>query len=158
MSKRQYLHRHAPYSKITDYIYIGTNECCQKKGIIKELLKEGIEADISLEEIRIDAPFGVKYYLWLPVKDHTAPNPLQFKIGVSIIDQLVKEKKKVYIHCEKGHGRAPTLMVGYLIIKEIELKEAIEFLKSKRSGVYIHPEQLNALKNFQKSIKKNKMK
>lgn len=154
MAKRFFSHQHTPYSKITDYIYIGTNECCQKKGIIKTLLKEGIKADISLEKTRIDAPFGVKYYLWLPVKDHTALNPLQFKIGVSVIEQLVREKKKVYIHCAKGHGRAPTLVVGYLIIKGMALKEAIEFLKSKRSGVYIRPKQLNALKNFQKSIKK----
>lgn len=145
-----YQHKHAEYSKITDCIYIGTNRCCQKKMFIKELLKEGIEADISLEEIRIDAPFGVKYYLWLPVKDHTAPTPLQFKIGVITIDQLVKAKKKVYIHCEKGHGRAPTLVAAYLMAQGVELDEAIDFLRSKRPGVYIHPKQRSALKKLKK--------
>lgn len=143
-----YKHKHAPYSKITDYIYIGTNECCQKKGFIKELLKEGIEADISLEEIRIDVPFGVEYYLWLPVKDHTAPTPLQFNIGIAVISQLVEAKKKIYIHCEKGHGRAPTLVAAYFITQGMRVEEAIDFIKSKRPGIYLHQKQRSALKRF----------
>lgn len=145
-------HKHTSWSKITDYIYIGTNQCCLKKRFAEELLKKGIEADISLEEIRIDAPFGVKYYLWLPIKDHTAPTILQFKIGVSMIDCLVKDRKKVFIHCEKGHGRAPTLVSAYLMTQGMGLEEAVKFLKSKRSGVYIHPKQRSALKRFKKSL------
>lgn len=141
-------HHHTEYSKITDYIYIGTNECCQKKLFAEKLLKEGIKADISLEERRIDAPFGVKYYLWLPVKDHTALTALQFRIGIAVISQLIEAKKKIYIHCEKGHGRAPTLVAAYLMTQGMKLREAIDFLKSKRPGVYIHPKQRSALKNF----------
>ena len=144
-------HKHTQYSKITNYIYIGTNQCCQKH-FAKELLKKGIEADISLEEKRLDTPFGVKYYLWLPVKDHTSPSPLQYKIGVEMIQQLVQAKKKVYIHCEKGHGRAPTLVAAYLMTQGTELEETIDFLKSKRPGAYIHPKQRSALKRFNKSL------
>ncbi len=141
-------HLHAPYSKITDYIYIGTNQCCLQKHFVKELLKKGIKADISLEEKRIDTPFGVKYYLWLPVKDHTSLDNLQFKIGVAMMDKLIKAKKKVYIHCEKGHGRAPTLVAAYLITQGMKLEKTIDFLKSKRKGVYIHPKQMTALKRL----------
>lgn len=61
------------HSKITKYIYIGTNMCCQQTYFNKNLLKKGIKADISLEEVKIDQPFGVKFYLWLPTKDHKAP-------------------------------------------------------------------------------------
>lgn len=50
------------YSKITDYIYIGSNKCCKGR-FVKGLLKEGIRADISLERKKIDSPFGVKFYL-----------------------------------------------------------------------------------------------
>ena len=146
----RFQHKHVPYSEITDYIYIGTNECCLKEKFIKKLLKKGIKADISLEEKKIDAPFGVKYYLWLPVKDHTAPSPLQFKIGVSTIDQLVKAKTKVYIHCENGHGRAPTLAAAYLISRGMKPREAIDFLKSKRPRIHLYPSQLKALKKFRK--------
>lgn len=149
----RFSHKHSEYSKITDYIYIGTNQCCLRKHFAKELLREGIEADISLEERRIDAPFGVKYYLWLPVRNHTPPNPLQFKIGVATIDCLIKAKKKIYLHCEKGHGRAPTLAIAYLASQGMKFEEAIKLLKSKRPGVYIHPKQMAALKKFKRSLK-----
>lgn len=148
----RFQHKHVPYSKITDYIYIGTNECCLRKKFIKKLLKEGVKADISLEDKRIDAPFGVKYYLWLPVKDHTSPSLLQFKIGVSMIDRLVRAKTKVYIHCENGHGRAPTLAAAYLIGQGMKIKEAIDFLKSKRPRIHLYSSQLEALKKFRKVV------
>lgn len=112
----------------------------------------GIKADISLEERRIDAPFGVKYYLWLPVKDHMAPAPSQFKVGAAMIGELVKAKKKIYIHCKNGHGRAPTLVAAYLITQKMRLEETIDFLKLKRPGTNIRPGQLRALKKFRKSL------
>ena len=59
------------YSQITPYIFVGTNMCCTVH-LDKSLMKKGIRADISLEEERIDAPFGANYYFWLPTKDHTA--------------------------------------------------------------------------------------
>jgi protein-tyrosine phosphatase len=151
MKKQQ---KNIPYSKITNYIYLGTNECCQKKHFIEELLKEGIEADISLEEKRIDTPFGVKYYLWLPVKEHSAPTLLQLKIGVETIEQLVKAKKKVYVHCQNGNSRSPTLVAAYLMKKGMSLEETIKFLKSKRSSVHLHPKQRSTLKKFEKLLKK----
>jgi len=44
------------YQHVTDGIYIGSNQCCHMH-FDSELLKKGIEADISLEEVRMDAPF-----------------------------------------------------------------------------------------------------
>lgn len=73
---------------------------------------------------------------------------MQFRIGVAMIDYLVKVKKKIYIHCEKGHGRASTLAVAYLIAQGMKLEEGINFLKSKRPGIYIQPKQRSALKRF----------
>jgi len=140
-------HKHTEYSKINRYIYIGTNFCC-KKHFDKNLLKRGISTDISLEEIKIDTPLGVKCYLWLPVKDHTPPTLYQFLVGVSCIDNAVKTKNKVYVHCKNGHGRAPTLVAAYLLTQGMSVEEALGFLKSKREGVHIRPAQLNALKKF----------
>ena len=54
-------HRLTEYSKITRFIYIGTNQCCLVH-FKKTLLKEGIRADLSLEDIRVDAPIGVDYF------------------------------------------------------------------------------------------------
>jgi len=146
-------HKHTEYSQINRHIYIGTNFCCQTH-FDKTLLNKGIATDISLEETRMDTPFGVKCYLWLPVKDHHAPTMYQFSMGVACIDIVVKNKEKVYVHCKNGHGRAPTLVAAYLITQGMSVEKAVEFLKSKRAGIDIRPAQRNALIRFRKSQRK----
>jgi protein-tyrosine phosphatase len=117
------------------------------------LKKEGVTADISLEQDRIDQPFGVDFYLWLPVQDHQAPIMDQLEVGVAMIEKLVSLKRKVYIHCKNGHGRAPTLVAAYLI-KNLgkSLEGAERFLKEKRVGVHLSADQATALKNYSKSL------
>ncbi len=109
--------KHVPleYSKITDLIYLGTNQCCQPH-FEKSLLKKGIRADISLEKEKLDQPYGIDYFLWLPVTDGTAPTQEQLLIGAKAIKNFVDNKIKMYVHCKRGHGRSPTLVAAYFIL------------------------------------------
>ncbi len=140
------------YSYITDSIYIGTNQCCQID-FDDMLVKEGITYDISLEKERIDAPYGVTSYVWIPVEDHQAPTQEQLEFGVYVLEKIVSLGKKAYIHCKNGHGRAPTLVAAYLVKNGKTVEEAVAFIKSKRS--VIHPEdvQMEALEEFLKNIR-----
>ena len=141
------------FNYITDGIYIGNNKCC--KGRFDEYLrKEEIEADISLEEIRLDEPFGVQFYVWIPIKNHTPPSQEQFDFGVSILEKLVAMKKRVYIHCKNGHGRASTLVSAYLIKQGKEVDEAIAFIKAKRPSIHLADSQKMALEIYSKRINK----
>lgn len=135
------------YNYITDGIYIGTNQCCQTH-FDEELKKLGITSDISLEEERLDAPFGVDFYVWIPVKNHTSPAPNQLEFGVLTLEKLVAMGKKVYVHCKNGHGRAPTLVAAYLIRKGKSPEEAEAFIKSKRPTMHLEEVQREALKSF----------
>ncbi len=135
------------YNRITNYIYIGSNQCCELH-FKKELLKKGVKADVSLEKEKLDAPFGVDYFLWLPTKDHTAPLQKQLKAGVDFIDSLIKNKVKVYVHCQRGHSRAPTLVAAYLIRKGKTVKQAIGYIKKKRPVIHLNKKQVDALKKF----------
>jgi len=101
------------YDEITPQLFLGTTMCCQLH-FEKELLEKGITIDISMQEEHIDAPFGVEMFSWIPVKNNTAPTQDQLRLGVSIIDNLVKEGKKAYVHCRFGHGRGPTMIAAYL--------------------------------------------
>lgn len=139
------------YSYIDDGIYIGTNQCCQMH-FDQDLIKNGVTADISLEEARVDQPFGVESYLWLPVKDHAAPSQDQLKLGVAALTKFVEIKKKVYVHCKNGHGRAPTLVAAYLVSKGMSAEDAELFVKSKRPSTHLQDSQREALKIFAKSI------
>jgi len=142
------------YNYITDGIYIGTNQCCQIH-FDEKLKVEGITADISLEEDRLDAPFGVDFYVWIPVKNHTVPKRDQLEFGVSVLEKLVAMGKKVYVHCKNGHGRAPTLVAAYLIRKAKNAEEAEAFLKSKRPSMHLDDIQREALQEFVKSSKQS---
>lgn len=135
------------YSYIIDGIYIGTNQCCQTH-FDEELKKLGITADISLEEDRLDAPFGVEFYVWIPVKNHAAPASDQLEFGVSVLEKIVSMRKKVYVHCKNGHGRAPTLVAAYLVKNGKTSEEAEAFVKTKRPSVHLEEIQREALKTF----------
>ncbi len=144
-------HEKLEYNEITSNIYIGTNMCCQTH-FEEELLKKGLSADISLEEDRLDAPFGVKYYLWLPTKDQAPPTQEQLKIGVRNIDEMINLGKKIYVHCKNGHGRAPTLVAAYFISKGAGVEEAIQKIKEKRPSVHLQESQIEALREYKKSF------
>ena len=137
------------YDYIDDGIYIGTNQCCETH-FNEELLSKGVTGDMSLEKKRIDAPFGADYYIWIPIKNHTAPTQEQLLFGVSTLDQLISMGKKVYVHCQFGHGRAPTMVAAYYIKKGKTVDEAIEFIKSKRPSIHIEDVQRKALEEFSK--------
>ncbi len=137
------------YNYITKGVYIGTNQCCLTH-FDENLRNEGIEADISLEEERVDTPFGVKFYVWIPIQNHTAPTREQLNFGVSVLEQLVTMKKKTYVHCQNGHGRAPTVVAAYLIKKGKSVDEAIEFIKAKRPTMHLEEIQKEALVEFSK--------
>ncbi len=55
--------KHMPfeYDQVTEHIYVGTNQCCIVH-FDESLLEAGIRADISLEQERLDTPFGVDFF------------------------------------------------------------------------------------------------
>lgn len=116
----------------------------------KKLMDKGITADVSLEEKRVDAPFGVKSYLWLPTKDHYPPTQNQLQIAAEHIGHLIDTGNKVYVHCKNGHGRAPTLVAAYYIHRGMEVKEAMKKIKTKRKSTHINERQQRALTRFYK--------
>lgn len=142
-------HKGTDFSKITAEIYIGTNFCCQVH-FDKKLLKLGITTDISLEDAKVDTPFGVSTYLWLPVKDHYAPTLYQLQMGADVIENAVQNKQKIYVHCKNGHGRAPSLVIGYFIHKGMSMENAISLVKKGRPEIHLEKNQLTALKKFEK--------
>ena len=138
------------YNYIIDGIYIGTNQCCQTH-FDEKLQKEGITADVSLEEKKVDTPIGVDFYTWIPIKNHTAPSQDQLKFGVATLKELVKQKKKIYVHCQNGHGRAPTVVAAYLINQGKSVDEALELIKNKRPTIHLEKVQKEALEKYIKN-------
>lgn len=138
------------YNEITDGIYVGTNQCCAA-GLSEVLKKEEVSADISLEDVRIDQPFGVAMYVWLPTRDKTPPSHDQLSLGVGALEEMVRQKRKVYVHCKNGHGRAPTLVAAYVITHGKTPEEAVAFIKEKRPSIHLEKSQVEMLAVFHNS-------
>ncbi len=151
--------KHGPdileYSEIVNGIFIGTNQCCQID-FDKRLLSRGITADISLEKTRLDAPFGIEYYLWIPVADHFLPSQKQFDVGVEFLKDMVARKVKIYVHCEHGHGRAPALVAAYLVLRGMSSREALAFIKKRRPAIHPNKRQIAGVSWFEKRWKKGR--
>lgn len=154
--KRVYIShpKHIPfeYDQITEQIYLGTNQCCQTH-FEESLLEIGIRADISLERERVDSPFGVDFFLWLPVPDYEPPSQEQLLIGARTIKNLVDGNIKMYVHCKRGHGRSPALVAAYFILEGLSANQALRRIRDKRK-IHLRRTQTKALKVFEEAVSK----
>lgn len=140
------------YSTITDNIYIGSDLCkgnsCPVHGPEFESLGILVELNLSAERKEIP-PDGIDIYSWIPVADGYAPTQEQLDIGTAIMDEAVKQGKKVYVHCTNGHGRSPTMAAAYFIkYQGKSVDEATEAIKVKRPEIHIEDTQKEALNKF----------
>jgi len=142
------------YSKIIDFIYLGSDFCCGRncKDHAQEFGKLGVKVELVLtEEEKEIPPDDLDLYAWIPVKDKTAPTNDQFDLGTSIINQAVVNEKIIYIHCMNGHGRSPTMLASYFIkFKKMTANEAMKRVIEKRSEVHFEEAQSQALKEYEK--------
>ena len=74
-------------------------------------------------------------------------------IGAKAIKTLIDNKIKVYVHCQRGHGRSPTLVAAYFILQGMSAEEAIKKIRNKRN-IHLTKTQIKSLKIFDKKNKK----
>jgi len=138
------------FDHIIDGIYIGNNMCCNM-GLSQKLKAEGISVDISVDDEKIDQPFGVDAFLWIPAEDGLTPSNDIMKLAVSSLDQFVQNDRKVYVHCQKGHGRSASIVMAYLLHKRYSFDEAFTIVKTARDDIHLNSTQVEILKNLYKS-------
>ena len=140
------------YDEILPGLYVGTNVCC-KTHFDEELLKMNIQADMSIEGEKIDMPYGAQFFVWIPVKDHHAPSQQQLRFGVAALEEWMEMGVNIYLHCQNGHGRAPTFAAAYVMLaKGMTADEAIAFVKSKRPDAHLDDVQVDALVEFSSTL------
>ena len=144
----EHMHTKMSYNRISEQIYAGNNLCCQTH-FEEELLSKGITADISLEEERLDNPHGVDYFFWFPWKEDTAPKRELIDLAMKVLDDIVEQKVKVYIHCKNGHGRTTTFLASYFIYKKkVSADEALDMVFEKRPSGHLNDKQKEFLLEY----------
>lgn len=142
------------YSQITEKIILGSDLC--KGGVClihgEEFKRMGITVEINLSaENNEMPPKDIESYTWLPVVDGHAPSQEQLDLGSSVVNEAVRNKKIIFIHCKNGHGRSPTLVAAYLIrFSNMALADAEALIKKKRPEIHIEDIQHKALSEFEK--------
>ncbi len=146
------------YSQITDQIFIGSNLCVGPHCPVhcEYFKKMGITGEVNLEMERDENPSPcVEAYLWLPVLDNTAPSYNQLELGTSVMNEIIKTGGKVYVHCQKGHGRSPTLVCAYLVkYGGMSSAGAMAFVWERRREIHLEEVQVQALREYEENMGK----
>lgn len=92
-----------------------------------------------------DAPL---HYLHLPTIDNTAPTLEHLASGVEFIQRELAKGGKVYIHCQEGLGRGPTMAAAYLVSEGLSPDEAWMKIRTVRPFIRPNKAQRNRLVEF----------
>jgi hypothetical protein len=116
------------------------------------LWKSGIQAVLDLRQEAHDDPEVIrKYsldYLKIGVPDRGTPSAEDALHALEWIEEQLRNKKKIFIHCNLGRGRAPLLACIYLISQGMNVENAINLVKGVRSYTYFNSDQLKCLYGF----------
>ncbi|HLC14881.1 MAG TPA: dual specificity protein phosphatase family protein [Thermodesulfovibrionia bacterium] len=125
------------YTEVIDRLYVGSCPLVPKD--IKELKKMGITAVMNLQTDadmlywRIDWDKMTRTYEKSDIKVYRYPiRDEKLEEGISLLDSILAEEHKVYLHCNAGLNRSPTMAVGYLVKKmRISRHDAARLIMSR---------------------------
>jgi hypothetical protein len=139
------------YHKIMEGVYVGPQH--GKLGH-RRLAAAGVTASLNMRTGYSDVDNGVGFgeYLQLPTTDGTPPSLEQLREGAEFIRRVVAGGGSVYIHCQTGLGRGPTMAAAYLISEGRSLEEACEMIRTVRPFTDIRPGQLERLQEFERAM------
>ncbi len=93
-------------------------------------------------------------YLHVPTEDLMAPDLEKIDSAVDYIDERIKNKEPVMVHCAAGIGRTGTILASYLIkYQKMTAKDAIEKIRNERPGSVQSDAQEMAVSMYEKYLK-----
>jgi protein-tyrosine phosphatase len=134
--------------QITSHLFLGSQYNLVG---LKKLKALGVTAIVNMRihNIYTEASHeGIKY-LHFPTVDNTPP-PLEVLIkGADFIDNEIKHKGIVYVHCRQGLGRGPTMAMAYLIKLGLTYHDAYNQIRRVRKFINPRPGQIRRLKELE---------
>lgn len=119
------------WSEITPQLHVGG----QYLGRGWRLLEQrGVTGVVNMRSEFDDRAAGIApaRYLYLPTIDNRAPTFAHLQAGVAFIENELAAGGRVYIHCEAGVGRAPTMAAAFLTSRGATPTEAWSLIRSQR--------------------------
>jgi atypical dual specificity phosphatase len=122
---------------------------------INWIRKKGIKSIVTMTEDGLPDSWvqGIEY-LHVPTEDLSAPDIDKIDAAVSFIDEKIRNKEPVMVHCAAGIGRTGTILACYLIkYHSMTAKEAIEKVREERPGSIQSESQEIAVSTYEKFLK-----
>lgn len=118
------------------------------------VVKQGVKSIVTMTENSLpDSWVKDLNYLHVPTPDLTAPDMDKIDSAVEFINEQVKNKIPVMVHCAAGMGRAGTILACYLVkYQKYSAKEAIEKVRKERPGSIQSDVQEMAIGFYEKHI------
>src|SRR5208282_935076 len=153
-SKREDSHNHRAtrggrrpsVSEISDELLIGEYPSGEDIGWLKDTYTIGavhsLQDDEDLRHNGLDlkslkAEYAAKgiHFQRTPIQDGSADAMAdRLEVAISDLRELVDSNGRVYLHCNAGMNRAPTLAIGFLRAhRQMSLGEALALVKSRRA-------------------------
>jgi len=124
---------------------------------LKALKEQGIRSIISLTGIPLNPEIVSKLgFDYLHSHVSGAPSTEQLLTIMQYIERQNALGKPVLVHCAEGRGRTGTALAAYLVYHGYNAEEAIRVLREQRPGSIETLEQENAVRNFEKDVKRGK--
>jgi len=142
--------RSLPPTKVSEYLYCGNVYNAHNK---KQLIELQIEYTLNLRDVARTIPLTLKY-LHCPLDDFGSTNLDEIWCTcIEFIEEAILNKKNILIHCDGGINRGPSMVIGYLIVKEkFTLKNALEHLCIVRPCVAPCQNYINQLRDLEMKI------
>ena len=122
-----------------------------KINAIVDLRKETYDDYDELKKYSID-------YLRVRIPDHGVPSIEEAKMVLRWINSNLEKKRRVFIHCNLGRGRAPLIACIYFVKQGKNKLEAVQLIKNIRSYTYFNSKQLEWIKEYSECVETNKSK
>lgn len=135
------------FTKIQQGLHVGGQYLARGWPI---LTQRGINAVVNMRIEFDDEEAGIApdQYLHLPTIDNTPPTIDHLEQGVEFIGQVIEEGGQVYIHCEAGVGRAPTMAAAYLVRQGMTPQAAWDLLRDRRPFIRPTLTQIERINQF----------
>jgi len=125
------------------------------EGELKAVKEQGIQAIVSLTGTPLN-PDAVSRIGFEYLHSHIsgAPSIKQLDHIIQFVERENAQSKPVLVHCGEGKGRTGTVLAAYLVYHGLSADEAIRMVREKRPGSIENLEQENAIREFEKHLKK----